>query len=79
DILAENYFEYEIEETPITDYQIVDDTINEESLENINIIEFDIDQSDGLAIDPTLISEDDDSSENESPIQKPLSDNNSVY
>ncbi|ROZ73363.1 PilZ domain-containing protein [Francisella tularensis] len=78
DILAENDFENELEDTPITEYQIDDDTNNEESQENINIIEIDIDQSEGLAIDPTLISEDDESSEDESPKQKPLSDNHSV-
>lgn len=69
DILAENDFENELEDTPITEYQIDDDTNNEESQENINIIEIDIDQSEGLAIDPTLISEDDESSEDESPKQ----------
>ncbi|MDE4978431.1 PilZ domain-containing protein, partial [Francisella tularensis subsp. holarctica] len=35
DILAENDFENELEDTPITDYQIDDDTNNEESQENI--------------------------------------------
>ncbi|MDE4948952.1 PilZ domain-containing protein, partial [Francisella tularensis subsp. holarctica] len=65
-------------QTPTTAPQIDQATTNEESHENINIIEIDIEQSEGLAIDPTMISEDDESSENERPKQKPLSDNQSV-
>ncbi|AEB28222.1 PilZ domain-containing protein [Francisella hispaniensis] len=77
DILAEDDFENELEDAPITEYQIDDDTNDEESQENINIIEIDIDQNEGLAIDPTLISEDDES-EDESQKQKSLSDNHST-
>ncbi|APC92121.1 PilZ domain-containing protein [Francisella opportunistica] len=78
DILAEVEFENELEGAPITPYQIDDDTDDEESQENINVIEIDIDQSKGLDIDPTLISEDNESNEDDNPKQKLALDDNSA-
>ena len=78
DILAEDDFENELEDIPIAQYQIDDDTNDEESQENINIIEIDIDQSKGLDMDPALINEDDESNEDESYRQKSLPDDHST-
>ena len=79
DILAEDDFENELEDAPITQYQIDNDTDDGGSQENINLIEIDLDQSEGLNIDPTLISEDDNPKQKSSPDDHSADDSDVDY
>lgn len=69
DILSDDDFENELDDTPVTKYDLNDDESEEDSDENVNVIEIDLDTSKGLEIDPSLLDEED-STTNEDPSQE---------
>jgi len=64
DLLSDDDFENELEDAPVAEYDpINDDSDDEDSSEDVNVIEIDFDSSSGgLEIDPSLIDEDGDES-----------------